>query len=146
MSDTTPKLQLPDAQMLGSDVLILSSDRGFINHHREVLLSIGFVPVTATTVDAAIAVMRWMVIELVIVDEQIGVAETQNVLDYSRGDVRSIPVLVVGQASDVELRRRALELGAANYLDRPAFQDDVVRALLAHCSRRGNPLWGPQLN
>lgn len=146
MSDATRKSHVPDTQLLGSDVLILSSDREFINHHREILLSIGFVPVTATTADAAIAVLHWMVIELVIVDEQIGVAETQDILDCSRSDGRSVPVLVVSQRPDAELRRQAVKLGGAYFLDRPAFQDDVVRALLAHCAPHGNPLWGPQLN
>ncbi len=146
MSGTTPKPPIPDAYWPGLDVLIFSNDKEFIDHHRAILLSIGFAPITATTLEAALAILGVMAIELVIVDEQAGALETLRILKQA-GDVgQSVPVLVVSQSSDTELRRQALELGAECYLDRPAFQDDVVRVLLAHCTRGGSPLWGPQQN
>ena len=146
MSDTTRKSHFSDPQTLGSDVLIFSSDKGFINHHREILASIGFVPITATTVEAAIAVMGLMAVELVIVDEQDWGIDTRKILSQARSNGQSVPILVVSRQPDAEVRRQALDLGAAGYLDRPAFQDDVVRALLAHCARGKNPLWGAQQN
>lgn len=146
MSKAIPKSLLPESYVPGTDVLILSSDREFINHHRAILLSIGFVPITATTLEAALAVLRMIVIELVIVDEEAGTPESQSILIQARNNGQRVPVLVVSQRFDPQSRREALELGAAAYLDRPAFQDDVVQALLAHCTRRGNTLWGPQHN
>lgn len=132
--------------MPGSYILVFSSDKGFIGHHRAILLSIGFAPIAVTTLEAALAVLRTMAIELAIVDEEAGALETKRILQRARDGRQDVPVLVISQNSDTELRRQALELGAAGYLDRPAFQDDVVRALLAHCARSGNPLWGPHQN
>lgn len=146
MSETTQRSAIPEAHLPGSDVLIYSSDKRFIHHHRAILLSIGFAPIAVTTLEAALAALRVMVIELVIVDEEAGAVETQTVLKRAKDDGQNIPVLVVSQSSEGELRQQALDLGAAGYLDRPAFQDDVVRALLAHCSRGGNPSWGPLPN
>ena len=146
MSEATQKSRIPDTQMPGSNVLILSSDRGFIDHHRAILVSIGFTPITAPTLEAALAVLRLMVIELVIVDEETGPLGTQRILKRAGDGEQNVPVLVVGRGSDGELQRQARELGAVGYLDRPAFQDDVVRALLAHCARWGNALWEPHQN
>lgn len=146
MSETTPESPNRNAYLPGSNVLVFSNDKGFIDHHRSILLSIGFVPITATTLDAALTVLRIMVIELVIVDEQAGTYETLRALKQGGDGGESVPVLFVSQSSDAASQCQAPDLGSAGYLDRPAFQDDVVRVLLAHCNRGGNPLWGPQKN
>lgn len=146
MSQSTQKPYISDSQMPGAEVLILSNNRAFIKHHRAILLSIGFVPITVNALEAALAIMHLIVIELVIVDEEAGPLEAQKVLKRARDDGRDVPVLVVSQSPNAELQHQAMELGAVGYLDRPAFQDDVVRALLVHCSRRNNRLWGAQQN
>ena len=146
MSEATPKSLSPGTYLPGSDVLIFSNDKGFIDHHRTILLSIGFAPITVGTLEAALAVLRVIAIELVIVDEESGALESRSILKGAMDNGLSVPVLVVGQNFNTESRRQALDLGAVAYLDRPAFQDDVVRALLVQCSRRGIPLWGPQYN
>ncbi len=146
MSETTQNYLAPDMYEIGSSVLIFSGDRGFIDHHRAILLSIGFVPITMNTLEAALAVLQVMVIELVIVDEGTGVLETQRILKRAGDDGQNVPVLVISAGADAELQPQAFELGSVFYLNRPAFQDDVVRVLLAHCDRCGHPLWDPQQN
>ena len=146
MSETTQNYLAPDTYEIGSNVLIFSSDRGFIDHHRAILVSIGFVPITVNTLEAALAILRMMVIELVIVDERAGVQETERILKRAGDDGQNVPVLVVSTGADTELPIQAIKLGSAFYLSRPAFQDDVVRALLAHCDHCGHPLWDPQQN
>lgn len=146
MSNVTPKPLLPESYIPGSDVLIFSSNAEFVEHHRAILLSIGFVPITAGTLGAALAILRLMLIELVIVDGEQGAAETHSILERARDGRPNVPVLVVDQTSDEELGRWVLDMGAADYLYRPALQDDVVRALLVHCGRVGNRLWDPQPN
>ncbi|MEJ2009276.1 MAG: hypothetical protein P8Z30_14165 [Acidobacteriota bacterium] len=130
----------------GLDVVIFSSNWDFIDHHREVLLSIGFGPIAATTPEATLAVLRLTAIELVIVDERVGVPETRRILKQTGNDSPKVPVLVVSSSFNAELRRQALELGAAGYLDHPALQDDVVLALLPDRALTGNSLWGSLQN
>jgi len=146
MSDPVPKPLLPESYIPGSDILIFSGNPEFVEHHRAVLLSIGFVPIAANTMGAALAIMRLMLIELVIVDGEAETLEIQSILRRARDDWPSVPVLVVDQNPDVEFARQVLNLGAADYLDRPALQDDVVRALLIHCASVGNRMWEPQPN
>ncbi len=146
MSETTQNYLTSDTHEIGSSVLIFSSDKGFIDHHRTILLSIGFVPITVNTLEAAVAILRMLVIELVIVDEDADVLETQGILKRAADEGQNVPVLVVSTGADAELPLQAIKLGSAFYLNRPAFQDDVVRALLAHCDRCGHPFWEPQQN
>lgn len=130
MSEITRKSSIPELGTPGYDVLIVSQDKGFIDHHRGILMSIGFLPITVPAFEAALAVLHTMVIEMVIVDEGTAVLETQKFLKQAREDRQKVPVLVVSQKCEAKLRRQALELGAAGYLDHPAFQDDVVLAIL----------------
>jgi len=128
----------------GIDVMIHSCNGNFIDHHRAILLSIGFAPITTTDLEAALAILRVMAVELVIVDGETGIQETQKILKQARSNGHKVPVLVVGHNSDGEKRRRALELGAADYLDHPALQDDVVQAILPDRPRPRNSSLGPQ--
>lgn len=146
MSEMTARFPVPNTYNPGFDVLIFSGTKPFIDHHRTILLSVGFVPITANTLEAALAILRMTVIDLVIVDEATGVSETLKILESAGDGWRKIPVLVVSQGFDAKLQRLAMELGAAGYLDHPAFQDDVVRALLPNRDHAGTSLWGPQQN
>lgn len=128
----------------GIDVMIYSCNGSFIDHHRAILLSIGFAPITVTNLEAALAILRVMAVELVIVDAETGPQETRKIVDQAKGDGRHVPVLVVGRKSDGESRRQALKLGAADYLDHPALQDDVVQAILPDRPRERKSSWGPQ--
>lgn len=128
----------------GIDVMIHSCSGSFIDHHRAMLLSIGFAPITTTNLETALAILHVMAIELVIVDGETAIQETQKILEYAMSDGRKVPVLVVGQDAGDEPRRRALALGAADYLDHPALQDDVVQAILPDRPRRSKASLRPQ--
>lgn len=146
MKRTQPKPFIVGPYLPGIDVMVYSNDAGFIDHHRAILLSIGFAPITATSVEMALAILRLMAIELVIVDGETGVPETRRIVKQARREGRHVPVVVVGRKSDEESRRQALELGAVDYLDHPAMQDDVVRAILPDRPLTRDSLWGPQQN
>jgi len=138
------KFSVEEQYLPGLDVLVFSNDLGFITHHGSILLSIGFVPIVATTLKATLATLRSKAIELVIVDEEAGVQETQRILKQARENSPKVPVLVVSSSSHAESRRQAVDLGAAGYLDRSALQDDVVQALLPDRPRRRESSRGPQ--
>ena len=146
MSQTTQNYFTPDTNEIGSNVLVFSSDGSFIDHHRAIVLSIGFVPITVHTLEAALAILRVMAIELAILDEGAGALDVQRIMKRATDNGQNVPVLIVGSGADADLGIQAIELGSASYLNRPAFQDDVVRALLAHCDRCGHPLWAPEQN
>lgn len=139
-----PTFSIQEQYLPGLDCLVFSNDLGFISHHRSILLSIGFDPIVATTLKASLGVLRSKAIELVIVDEEAGTQETQRILKQARDSSPKVPVLVVSSSSCEQLRRQALDLGAAGYLDRSALQDDVVQALLPDRPLRKDSSQGPQ--
>lgn len=128
------KKQRPPAlngeDMPGCAVLIFNANRAFIEHYCGMFVPLGFKPVIATTVEAAVAFLRLLVVALVVVDEENGKVESEQVLQHSRNMQYHAPVLVIGGRSNPDFRSQALALGAANYLDHPAFRDDVIHALL----------------
>src|SRR5690242_1289204 len=64
----------------GCVVLVFSTDRDFLEHYRGVFLSLGFVPITAATVEAALAILRLMVVAFVVVDQSSGMEADRNIL------------------------------------------------------------------
>ena len=123
---------LPDRRedAAGCPALIFSSDWDFIDHHHRILSSLGFIPIAATTPEAALAVLRLEVIALVVVDEGDGLTSSRKVLRRAQETQQHAPVLVVSRCTDPESRCQALALGAAEYLEHPVFPDDVVQAFL----------------
>jgi len=117
-------------------VLIFSADRTFTKHYCGIFLSLGFTPVTATTTEAAIALLRLLVVTLVVVDEESGKSENGQILRRSRDMQYHAPVFVIGGTSNQDFRRQAMALGATDYLDHPASRGDIIHALLPRRSFR----------
>lgn len=114
----------------GCAVLIFSSDRGFVEHYFNMFNSLGLRPVPATTPEAAVAILRMLVVALIVVDEGRGKVESCQILQRARDIQFHAPVLVVSRRPDADFRQEVLTLGAADYLDHPAHSEDVIRALL----------------
>lgn len=124
----------------GCVVLIFSTDRGFSIHNCETFISLGFKPLTASTPEAATALLRLLVMSLVVLDQQSGTAECRQILRYAQDLQYHAPVLVIARASDGNFRHEALSLGAADYLDHPALPEDIIHALLPGGSHRERPV------
>ncbi|HET7212155.1 MAG TPA: hypothetical protein VFL79_01085 [Terriglobia bacterium] len=123
----------------GCVVLIFSTDRGFLIRYCEMAISMGFKPLTASTPEAATALLRLLVMSLVVLDQESGTAECCQILRRARDLQYYAPVLVIARASDSNFRHEALSLGAENYLDHPALPDDIIHALLPNCNHRERP-------
>lgn len=139
MSSMTQESFIPNKgeDVPGCAVLIFSTDRTFIEHYRVLFRSLGFSPVTVTTPEAALAILRLMVVALVVVDFEDGPFDSRQILEGARSTQYYAPVLVIGRKSDQDFREQALALGAADYLDHPAHPDDIIHALLpSHAGAR----------
>ncbi len=116
----------------GGIVLIVSSDREFLNHYREFLLEWGFTPLTATTTLAALACLRLVVVTLVVLDQRVGTFEGETILDRAQ-QLKALPsVIVVNRAEDSNLCREVHALGAVEYLEDPVTIPDILRVLAAN--------------
>lgn len=112
----------------GCVVLVYSTDRDFLEHYRGVFLSLGFVPITAATLEAAMAILRLMVIAFAVVDQSSGIEANRNILRRIQISQPHAVALVVAEESDPHFRREALALGAAEYLHHPADPKDFAHA------------------
>lgn len=112
----------------GCVVLVFSTDRDFLEHYRGVFLSLGFVPITAATVEAAMAILRVMVVAFVVVDQSSGMEANRNVLKRVQHAQPRALALVIADALDPHFRYEALSLGAAEYLHHPVDPKDFAHA------------------
>lgn len=117
----------------GCVVLVFSTDRDFLEHYRGVFLSLGFVPITAATVEAALAILRLMVVAFVVVDQSSGMEADRNILKRVQSAQPHALALVIAQQPDADFRREALALGAAEYLRHPADPKDFAHAFHLVC-------------
>lgn len=124
----------------GCVVLIFSTDRGFLIRYCEMFISLGFKPLTASTPEAATALLRLLVMSLVVLDQESGTAECCQILRRARDLQYHAPALVIARTSDHSFRYEALSLGAADYLDHPALPEDIIHALLPGGSHRERPV------
>lgn len=120
--------EIPDYK--GCAVLIYSGDRRFLDYYREMFLSLGLTPVTATTSKAALAILRLMIVAYVVVDAEGGLEGCRQLMDRARATQHHAPVLVVSQRPDADFRHQAMTMGAADCMEHPALMDNMMHALL----------------
>ncbi len=114
----------------GCAVLVYSSDRVFLDYYRTMVLSLGFTPVTATTPEAAVAILRLMIVASVVVDAE-GIGEGfRRVVRRAREAQQHAPVVAVSRKLDADFRHQVKAMGAADCLKHPALRDDMVHVLL----------------
>jgi DNA-binding response OmpR family regulator len=115
----------------GCPVLIFSNDRGVLDYYRRMFANLGFAPVTATTAEAAVALLRLMIVAFVIVDQGDEFYESRRVVERARQTQVNAPVLLISQNADPDFRHQALAIGATACLNHPVLPDDIVHALIA---------------
>lgn len=128
------------ADYRGCVVLIYCSDRSFLDYYRAMFISLGLSPVTATTPEVAMGVLRLAVVGFVVMDEAGGLSECRMVMRRAGELQHQGTLVVIGRDPDQIFRHEAIALGAAEYLDHPALPEDIIRALLpshpsAHAQR-----------
>lgn len=112
----------------GCVVLVVSTERDFLDHYREVFRALGLVPITATSVAAAMAILNLMIVAMVVVDQRNGLPDVRKVLKRAQNAQPHALGFVIGQDPELRLPNAALELGAAEYLDHPAAAQDFAQA------------------
>lgn len=114
----------------GCAVLIYSEDREFLDYYRAMFLSLGLSPVTATTSEAARAILRLMIVAYVVVDADGGLERCRQVMHRARETQHHAPVIVLSQKPDSDFRHQAMLMGAADCMEHPAKSDIMLGALL----------------
>lgn len=127
---TVPSKESEVADYKGCAILIYSDDRKFLDCYRAVFSSLGFTPITATTPEAATAILRLMIVTFVVADAEEGLEKCRRVMQRARKMQHHAPVVVVSRKLNQYFRRQAEALGAADYLRHPVSPDEMVLMLL----------------
>ena len=114
----------------GCAILIYSGDREFLEYYRAMFHSLGLAPVTATTSEAALAILRLMIVAYVVVDAGCGIEGCRQVVHRARETQHHAPIVLVCRKADPEFRRQAMTMGAADCIEHPLPPDCLVNALL----------------
>ncbi len=112
----------------GCVVLVVSTERDFLDHYREVFLALGLVPITATSVAAATAILNLMIVAMVVVDQRNGVPAVRKILKRVQNSQPHALGFVIGQDPELRLPSEARALGGAEFLDHPADAQDFLHA------------------
>ncbi len=144
MSQRPQPSSIPKEDAAGCDVLIFSGEPSFLEYYRGMFISMGLTPLTTSTPEATLAILRLAVVAFVVVDQGSEIFESRRVLERARETHQYAPVLVITRKPDANLRREALALGAAGYLDHPALPGDIVHELIASEARAERSVWGSQ--
>ena len=118
------------ADYKGCAVLVYSEDREFLEYYRTMFLSLGLAPVTATTPEAAMAILRLVIVAYVVVDAGSGIEVCRQVVHRARETQHHAPVVVVSRKTDPDFRHQAMTMGAADCIEHPLLRDSLVHALL----------------
>jgi DNA-binding NtrC family response regulator len=112
----------------GCVVLVVSTGRDFLDHYRKVFLSLGLVPITATSARAATAILNLMVVAMVVIDQRNGTQAVHKVLKRAHDLQPHALGFVIGHDPDFRLPHEAPAPEVAEYLDHPAAAQDFVHA------------------
>ncbi len=118
-------------------VLIVSGQPGFLDHYRELLLECGFAPLTTTSSLGALACMRLVVLDLVIMDQSLSASEGQEILDRSQTLKECPPIIVVGSPERSGFCRGEHMVGTVEYLKDPVNIPDVMRVIASRNHKCG---------
>lgn len=128
------------AEFKGCAVLIYSGDRAFLDYYRSMFMSLSLTPVTATTSEAAMAILRLVIVAYVVVDAEGGIEPCRQVVRRARETQPHAPVLAVSQKHDPGFRHQVIRMGAADCLEHPALPDNMLHALLPGHALAKTPL------
>ena len=131
MSETVKfKLENPAGQrrlVNKGRVLVVDEDHGDLAYYRAVLQGAGWVVSTASTCEGALEFLRSEVFDLVIVSQGSCEFEGRPVLERAVAVDRRRPVIVVAHALHMGCYLEAMRLGAADYLEEPVPEADLMR-------------------
>lgn len=115
-------------------VLIYSSDDDFLNYYRSMFVSLGLTPITETTAEAALGMLRLTVVEFVVLDQDEERQGYEQVIRHAREAEYHPTVVGVSRKHHQNSHPEASGLEAAEHLGHPAPQEDLLDALFLECA------------
>ncbi|MDJ0867004.1 MAG: response regulator [Myxococcota bacterium] len=110
-------------------ILVVDDDRAMCEMLVDQLAMAGFEAAAATALDEALALIGEGVFSLVVSDVDLRAGDGFELLQRIRALGREVPVVLMTSFGSERVARRALEAGAAAFLDKPFGRDDLLTAV-----------------
>ena len=111
----------------GGYVLVVGEDPIFLDYYRQIFQNLGFIPLTVQSYEGALACLRLLVFDFVVVDQGGKGFEGRCILDRVKELEQRASVLIVTRCPDEGCCLKAIELGAVDYLPDPVTITDIAR-------------------
>lgn len=125
-------LGAPDLVQNGPRVLMVIDDPASLDHHCELLRSLGYEVLACDSYGEGLAILQNEVFDLVTVGQGSLSFEGKDIVMRALELDRRIPVLVLARNSDMENYLEAMQLGAVDYLEMPVAPEEFMRVLRTH--------------
>lgn len=130
-----PPISAARRPFVGRKVLLVDPNPRDLEYYRSVLLGQGHgVRACAAYADGAL-LLHWDRFDLIMVSQGSCKFEGRLLVEQAVEIDRRMPVLVLTECLDMGCYIEAMQLGAADYVEKPLGMDDVVRLLETHVRR-----------
>ena len=121
----------------GSKILVVEADQGTRQHLTRVLRADGFAVLEAAHGQDALRLAQEQAPDLILSVDEMPVMDGYQLLAALRAnpDTSAIPFVFISGSTDRKARRRAMNLGADDYLGKPFTDDEVLDAVQARIQR-----------
>lgn len=106
----------------GRGLLVCDDTQGFLNYAGK-LKAIGYNVVVCDTYEDGARRLELEEFDFVVVHQGGADFEGRNILERAKNLPRAVPILVVARSANIHNYLEAMELGAADYLEGPGFED-----------------------
>lgn len=117
-------------------VLVVDEDRGDLAYYRSILQRAGWTVVTSSSYLEALDYLKSESFDLLVLSQGSCSFEGRLVLERALMMDRKRPVLVVARSLDMGCYLEAMRLGAADYLEGPVPETELIRATEAFVGGR----------
>ena len=134
---TSHSLQAKEEAVGAKIVLIVSGQPEFLDHYRDLFLEWGFTPLTTTSSIGALACLRLVVLEVMIMDQSLNTSEGQEILGRARTMKECPPIIVVGSPGRSDFCRAQDMPATVEFVHEPLSIPDVLRVIASRGQARG---------
>ncbi len=121
-------------------VLLVDDDRADLEYHARILQNLGLNVTRCEVYSQAAHMLGDRRFDFVVVSQVTPEFEGRLVLERASEIDRSMPVVVLTRAADMDCYLDAIEMGAADYLEKPVSGMEMLRIVESHLRRPATSL------